>query len=427
MSQDNIARAQSVVAVTSGLAIVLALGCGLIAANLYYAQPLTGPIGAAFAIPPAETGLLVTVTQIGYGLGLLFVVPLGDLIENRRLVVVAVCAAGVSLIAMSTAQHALVFLFGALALGIASTAVQILLPYAAHLTPAAHRGRVLGLLTSGLMLGIALARPLASLVTSGFGWRAMFALSAILMMVIAAVLRFGMPPRQSRTTASYVGILRSLPKLLRDVAILRRRAAYHAALYASFSLYWTAAPLLLASGRFGLSQHGIGLFALAGAGGVVIAPIAGTIADRGMTRRGTGAAMLAMLCAFALAWVGGEIRSVAMLALAAILIDAGLVTNFVLSQRAIYEAQPESRSRVGGLFTALFFLGGALGSALGTASFASGGWAATAAIGIGFAMLALIAFAVELVRHGVDREVTAGRADPAEEGELLRTGCGGLD
>jgi predicted MFS family arabinose efflux permease len=398
MSQGNIARTQPVKTVTPFLALVLALGCGLVAANLYYAQPLVGPIGAAFGIRPAETGLLVTLTQLGYGLGLLFVVPLGDRIENRRLVVAAVCAAGVALIVMSTAPHAAIFLLGALALGVASTAVQVLLPYATYLTPEASRGRVLGALTSGLMLGIALARPLASLVTYHFGWRAVFALSAVLMAAIAAILHFSMPPRWPPATLSYRGVLRSLPPLLRDVPILRRRAIYHAALYASFSLFWTAVPLLLASERFRLRQQSIGLFALAGAGGVVIAPIAGWVADRGLTRSGTGCAMLSILCAFAIAWIGNDVGSVGLLILSAILIDAGLVTNFVLSQRVIYGARPDSRSRIGGLFTALFFLGGAFGSALATASFAAGGWPLTTAIGSGLAALALIVFAGEFVR-----------------------------
>ena len=398
MSEGNIARTQPVGIVTPLLALVLALGCGLIAANLYYAQPLTGPIGATFAIRPPETGLLVTLTQIGYGLGLLFVAPLGDRIENRRLVVTAVCAAGIALMAMSMTTRVEVFLLGALALGVASTAVQVLLPYATYLTQEAHRGRVLGALTSGLMLGIALARPIASLVTYHFGWRAVFALSAALMAAVAAVLHFSMPPRRPHATLSYAAILRSLLPLFRDVAILRRRALYHAALYASFSLFWTAVPLLLASERFGLSQQSIGLFALAGAGGVVIAPIAGWVADRGLTRPGTGCAMLSILCAFAIAWIGNEAGSVGLLILSAILIDAGLVTNFVLSQRVIYSARPESRSRIGGLFTALFFLGGALGSVLATASFAAGGWSETTSIGMGLAAIALIVFAGEIVR-----------------------------
>jgi hypothetical protein len=177
------------------------------------------------------------------------------LIDNRRLAVASVLIAAAALLAMSFAQTAGVFLAATLVVGIACTSVQILLPFAAHFTTDADRGRVIGSLTSGLMLGIMLARPAASFVTYYAGWRAVFAVSAALMGITAAILATGMPRYQPDTRLSYFGILRSLPGLLRDVPILRRRAAYHAALYASFSLFWTAVPLLLASERFGLTQH----------------------------------------------------------------------------------------------------------------------------------------------------------------------------
>ena len=403
VAETKIAPTQPAQTVTPFLAFLLALGCSFIVANLYYAQPLTGLIGAAFGLQPAETGLLVTLTQIGYGFGLLFVVPLGDVIENRRLVIAGVGCAALALLAMSMAGEVGFFLGGTLALGVACTSVQVLLPYAAHLTSEANRGRVIGVMTSGLMLGIALARPAASLITYHFGWRLVFALSAGLMVLVAVILRVGMPPRAPRAALRYGEILRSMPPLLRDIPILRRRAAYHAALYASFSLFWTAVPLLLAGAGFGLSQQSIGLFALAGAGGIVIAPIAGWIADRGLTRPGTGCALLAMLSAFAIALVGGETGSITLLVLAAVLIDAGLVINFVLSQRSIYGPRPESRSRIGGVFTAIFFLGGAAGSALATLSLARGGWVLTTGIGMGLAALALVAFAGEFAATRASR------------------------
>lgn len=396
MSQATGTRTAAPPSVTPALAFLLALACGLIVANLYYAQPLTGLIGTSLQLAPATTGLLVTMTQLGYGLGLLAFVPLGDLIDNRRLAVASVLIAAAALLAMSFAQTAGVFLAATLVVGIACTSVQILLPFAAHFTTDADRGRVIGSLTSGLMLGIMLARPAASFVTYYAGWRAVFAVSAALMGITAAMLATGMPRYQPDTRLSYFGILRSLPGLLRDVPILRRRAAYHAALYASFSLFWTAVPLLLASERFGLTQRGIGLFALAGTGGVIIAPIAGIIADRGWTKPATGCAIAAVLAAFVIALIGGEMRSISLLVIAAILIDAGLVINFVLSQRSIYGPRPESRSRIGGLFTAIFFGGGALGSALAAASLVQGGWELTTQIGMAFAAGALALYAGEL-------------------------------
>jgi predicted MFS family arabinose efflux permease len=354
-------------------------------------------IGKDLGLGPGQTGLLVTMTQVGYGFGLLLFVPLGDLVDNRKLAAASVVVAALALIAISLAPTAGAFLAATLIVGVACTTVQILLPFAAHFTTEADRGRVIGSLTSGLMLGIMLARPAGSFVTYFAGWRAVFAVSAGLMGLVAIVLAAGMPRYQPATRVSYLGILRSLPALLRDVPILRRRAAYHAALYASFSLFWTAVPLLLAGEHFGLTQRGIGLFALAGTGGVIVAPIAGIIADRGWTRPATGFAITAVLAAFAIALAGWYAGSIALLVVAAILIDAGLVINFVLSQRSIYGPKPESRSRIGGLFTAIFFTGGALGSALAAASLVAGGWTLTTGIGMAFAAGALTLYAGELI------------------------------
>src|SRR6516164_1069756 len=342
MLQATTSRTDAPPSVTPALTFLLALACALIVANLYYAQPLAGLIGPALGLAPGETGLLVTMTQLGYGLGLLAFVPLGDLIDNRRLAVANLLIAAAALVGIACAPAAGVFLAATLVVGIACSTVQILLPFAAHFTTEADRGRVIGGLTSGLMLGIMLARPTASIVTYWAGWRAVFWLSAVLMGLIASTLWLGMPRRQPTSTLSYLGILRSMPALLREVPILRRRAAYHAALYASFSMFWTAVALLLASDRFGLSQQGIALFALAGTGGVIIAPLAGTIADRGWTLPATGLAIFAVLAAFVIALIGGEFQSIALLVLAAVLIDAGLVINFVLSQRAIYGPKPAS-------------------------------------------------------------------------------------
>ena len=397
MSSSTRSDVSPIARVTPGVTFMLVLACGLVAANLYYAQPLTGLIGDALDVSPTATGLFVTLTQIGYGLGLLLVVPLGDLLENRRLIIVTIAIDAVALLAISVAQTGSVFLTATFVVGIAAASVQILLPFAAHFTTDADRGRVIGMLTSGLMLGIMLARPLASAETYYFGWRVVFAVSAIVMLLLAITLKIAMPQRHPRSSLTYMDMLRSLWPLLRGEAILRRRAAYHAALYGSFSLFWTAVPLLLATPRFGLTQRGIALFALAGTGGVVIAPVAGWIADRGWTRPATGLAIATVLTGFGAALLGGETDSVSWLIVAAILVDVGLVTNFVISQRTIYALGPESRSRLGGLFTAMFFVGGAIGSAVASASFYAGGWRLTAAIGIGFAAAAFLLYLGEII------------------------------
>ncbi len=379
------------------LVALFAAACGLIVANIYYAQPLAGPIAQALGISAGATGIIVTLTQIGYGLGLLFVVPLGDLLETRRLVVVSVGVAAVSMLAAGLARRADVFLAAALAIGISSTAVQILVPYAAHLTPRAIRGRVVGRVMSGLLAGIMLARPVASFLDGLWGWEAVFYLGAGLMATLACVLALALPPRRPAAGPGYLALLASMARLYRTTPVLRRRAAYQALLFGAFSLFWTVSPLLLAGPAFRISQHGIALFALVGVTGALAAPLAGYLADHGWSRFVTGVAMGAVLGGFLLTRLlaPGSMASLALLTLGAVLLDFGVSASLVIGQRAIYTLSAEHRSRLNGLFMATFFAGGAACSALGGWAYARGGWPLSAALGMALPVLALLYFATE--------------------------------
>lgn len=378
------------------MVVLFASACGLIVANLYYAQPLISLIAPAIGLDQSAESLIVTLTQTGYCLGLILLVPLGDLLENRRLVVLTLCGVIVSLLLATVAPSASYFLIASLLIGLSSVAVQMLVPIATHLTPEASRGRVVGNIMSGLLLGIMLARPLSSLLAHDLGWRAVFGLSAIAMALLALVLHRLLPVRRPMADHSYRELLLSLWGLLRDTPLLRRRAAYQAALFASFSLYWTAVPLLLTSPTFGLSQRGVALFALAGAAGALIAPIAGRVADRGWTRLATGLSLAAVAVGFLLAKVGGQ-GSLALLLLAGILLDMGVQSNLVLGQRAIYALGAHTRSRLNGLYMAIFFAGGALGSSIASLSFLHGGWGLVSWIGIAFPLAALLLYATEFL------------------------------
>jgi predicted MFS family arabinose efflux permease len=292
-SHASAATAGASPAITLRLTLVLAAACGLIVANLYYAQPLIALIAHDLAMPEAAASLIVTLSQLGYVLGLVLLVPLGDLIENRRLVTSVLCVTAVALLAAALAPASLAMLAAVLLIGATSVVAQMLVPFAAHLAPEASRGKVVGHVMSGLLLGILLARPVASLVADHAGWRAMFFASAAAMAALALALTRLLPQCRPIAAIGYGTLLASLWEVLRDIPLLRRRAAYQAALFGIFSLFWTAVPLLLASPRFGFSQSGIAGFALAGAAGAFAAPIAGRIADRGWTRAGTGLAMLA--------------------------------------------------------------------------------------------------------------------------------------
>ncbi|RZL64902.1 MAG: MFS transporter [Variovorax sp.] len=379
------------------MTLLLATACGLIVANLYYAQPLAGPIAAALGMPTQLAGLIVTLTQIGYGAGLLLIVPLGDLFENRRLVLALLAVEVLALLTQAFATHPAPFLTTAVFIGAGAVAVQVLVPYAAHLTAEAGRGKALGNVMSGLMLGIMLARPVASFVADRWSWNAMFLISAALTAALAVVLRLALPVRKPNAGLHYTDMLRSMVTIVRTTPVLRRRALYQAGLFAAFSLFWTAVPLYLAGPTFGLSQTGIAWFALAGVAGAVAAPIGGAMADRGLSRRASWLAMGAVAVAFGITHLAsaGSTVSLGLLVVAAIVLDFGVSANLVLGQRAIFALGAELRGRLNGLFMATFFAGGAIGSAVSTWSYAHGGWLWTSLIGACFPLAAMTLFATE--------------------------------
>ncbi|PWC97641.1 MFS transporter [Azospirillum sp. TSO5] len=380
-------------ALSRSLVLLMALACGVVVANIYYAQPLVGLIGPAVGLSPETASLVVTLTQVGYGAGLVLLVPLGDLLENRRLVVVTLCSTVVALLVATVAPTASLFLMAAFLIGVTSVAVQMLVPLAAHMAPEASRGQVVGNVMSGLLLGILLARPVSSLIADSLGWRAVFGLSAVVMVAFAVLLWRVLPQRRPRGQSSYGALLGSLGRLLVRTPVLQRRTVYQTMMFASFSLYWTSVPLLLMGAPFHLSQRGIALFALSGAAGALVAPIAGRIADRGWTRPATGFALAMAALSFFVARAGEG--SIALLVLAGLLLDMGVQMNMVLGQRAIYSMGAETRSRMNAIYMAIFFLGGAAGSALAGYAFAVGGWAPVTWIGFAFPAVGLLFYLTE--------------------------------
>ena len=377
--------------------LLLAFSCGLIAANLYYAQPLIGPIGADLGLRPQLAGLLVTMSQVGYGAGLLLVVPLGDLVENRKLVISIMAVGAVALTCAAFATQPLPFLAAALLIGLGSVSVQILIPYAGHLAPEATRGRAIGNVTTGLMLGIMLARPVSGFVAAHSSWHVIYAASAVAMVVLAVVLRLLLPRREPTARLSYGQLLSSMVDLMRTTPALLRRGLYQAALFGAFSLFWTTSPLLLAGPDFRLSQSGIALFALAGVAGAITGPIAGRVADRGWTRPATAVALLLGAGSFAVTGIFplGSTLSLAMLVVAAIAIDCGAQLNLILGYRVLFVLGAESRSRLNGLYMTTFFVAGAAGAGVGAFAYAHGGWLLASSIGAVLPLLALVYLATE--------------------------------
>ncbi|WP_414692858.1 MFS transporter [Pararhizobium sp.] len=377
---------------SSAMTFLLAAACGLIAANLYYAQPLIGPISTSLGLSPGAAGLIVTLTQVGYGLGLLFIVPLGDLFENRKLILSVMGLGTLAVIGAGLASTPLPFLASAFFIGLGSVAIQIIVPYAAHMAPEAHRGQAVGNVMSGLMVGIMLARPASSFIAEFLPWHMVFFISAAVLVALALTLSRALPPRVPQTGLSYGGLLASMARLVLTTPILRRRSLYQAGMFAAFSLFWTTTPLLLSGPEFGLSQGQIALFALAGAAGAIAAPIAGRLADRGWSYLATRLSMLSVAVAFLITHIApeGSLPALALLTFAAILLDFGVTTNLVLGQRAIFVLGAEYRSRLNGLYMATFFAGGAIGSALGGWLYAEGGWWAASMLGLALPVSALL-------------------------------------
>jgi predicted MFS family arabinose efflux permease len=378
------------------LTLLLAVSCGIIVANLYYSQTLIGPISRDTGLSAGMAGLIVTLTQIGYVLGLLFIVPLSDIIENRRLAVGGLAIVIAALIATSLASGAALFLSASLLIGLGSVVAQILVPYASYLASEEQRGRAVGNVMSGLLLGIMFARPAASFIADLWGWKAVFGMSAGFITLVALVLSRSLPQRKPAPGLKYSQLIASLKRLLLTTPVLRRRALYQACLFGSFSLFWTVVPLRL-SEYFHLSQQGIALFALAGVTGAVAAPIAGRLADKGWTHILTGIAISISALSFLVSYLvrDSSPAAIALLLIAAILLDMGVSGNLVLGQRMIYSLGSETRGRLNGLFMAIFFAGGAAGSFLGAWSYAYGGWTLASLLGMALPLAALLYYLTE--------------------------------
>jgi predicted MFS family arabinose efflux permease len=386
---------------TRAMVLLFAFCCGAIVANLYYAQPIVELIAPDLGLSASSASLIVSLTQVGYALGLLFLVPLSDLIENRRLMIATAVVAAASLLGAATMEHANGFLLVSLIVGFSSVSVQMLIPLAAHLAPEQSRGQVVGNIMSGLLLGILLARPLSSLVADHFGWRAVFMYAAVVMLAIIAVLALTIPRRVPDHKASYGQLLKSLVTLMGRHAVLRQRALYQGLLFAAFSLFWTAVPVELAR-HYGLSQSQIALFALVGAIGAIAAPIAGRLADAGLTQRASLIALMLAPVAFLLG-LSKPGYSVIGLAITGVLLDFAVQMSMVLGQRAIYALDPASRGRLNALYMTSIFVGGAIGSALASGLYERHGWEGVIALGAGLPVLALLVFVlINLKRSQVD-------------------------
>lgn len=371
--------------------LVMSVACGVLVANIYYAQTLIDVIGPEIGMSSALAGLITTLTQLGYGVGLFFVAPLADLFENRRIILWSIVVSILACVGIATSQGPTTFLIASIAAGIGATGAQVLVPLASHLAPPEKQGQVVGTVMSGLLFGIMLSRPVANFLAGSFGWRATFWLSALVMALLAVALLRACPRREPRGGMRYGEALSSTFAQLGRFRVVRMRAFYQASMFAIFNLFWTAAPLSLIH-DFHLGHEGIGTFALAGAAGALVAPIAGRQADRKLTYPATLGALLAIIAGLLLAdWTVAADSLIGFTAMA-ILIDGAVQMCQITGQKLIFSLDPHARGRINAAYMTVMFVVGAMGSVVGSVTFSLGGWNASALTGAAIGGVATIVF-----------------------------------
>jgi len=362
--------------------VILAVATGVAVANNYYAQPLLATIRADFHAGSAVAGLIVTASQIGYAAGLVFLLPLGDILERRSLVVVMSIVCAVGLVAAALSPY-LGVLFVAVALfGSTSVVAQVLVAFSASLATDADRGRVVGSVMSGLLIGILLARTVAGYIAQVSSWRVVYLVAAGLMATLAFVLWNQLPAYREARRLRYREVLASVVFLFRNEKTLRRRSMFGLLSFGAFSILWTSLAFLLAAPPYRYSTGTIGLFGLVGAAGAAMASVAGRLADRGLQVVVTILTALAIVVAFVVLWAEPDVLGA--LVVSIIVLDLGCQGIHVSNQSEIYKLAPEARSRVNSAYMTCYFIGGTLGSVGSALCYSAGKWPAVCALGVGF-------------------------------------------
>lgn len=382
--------------------VLMAIGTGGIVANIYYIQPLLSLIASHFAISATSAGTVAMLSQLGTALGMFFFVPLGDTKERRGLIVKLLLAACICLVAMATARNLWWLATASFGIGLTAATVHVIVPYAAHLAPKARRGSVIGTVMSGLLLGILLARTVSGLLGAWFGWRLPYLLSALLMLVIAALYRSRLPRSEPSSTLSWPQLIRSTGTLIRTQPVLVESSLVGASFFGAFSAFWTTLVFFLQRPPYHYGSAVAGLFGLVGAVGAAGAPLIGRRVDRRGARGNITFALLIVLVAFVVLWMfGGHMAG---LIIGVILLDFGVQAGHVSNQTRIYALLPEARSRLNMVYMICYFSAGAIGSYAGTACWQHLGWKGVCAFGVGMILFGAVI-------HTLSARSQAGRAD----------------
>ncbi|GAB7449787.1 MFS transporter [Enterobacter kobei] len=366
----------------------MSVATGLAVASNYYAQPLLDTIARAFNLSASSAGFIVTAAQLGYAAGLLFLVPLGDMFERRMLIVSMTLLAAGGMLITASSQSLTMMIVGTALTGLFSVVAQILVPLAATLASPDKRGKVVGTIMSGLLLGILLARTVAGLLASLGGWRTVYWVASVLMVVMALALWRGLPKVKQENHLNYPQLLASVFSLFTQDKLLRTRALLGCLTFANFSILWTSMAFLLAAPPFNYSEGVIGLFGLAGAAGALGARPAGGLADKGKSHLTTTAGLVLLLLSWAAIWYGHV--SVLALIVGILVLDLTVQGVHITNQTVIYRVKPEARNRLTAGYMTSYFIGGAAGSLISASAWQHAGWSGVCGIGAIVAALNLL-------------------------------------
>lgn len=390
---------------TAGLTWLMAIAVGLIVANLYYIQPLMGDIARQFGVADSTIGYAVTICQAGLAFGTLTILPLGDVTDRRRLIIMSCVGSGISLLLMATAQSVPVFLGANLLLGITSIATHLQVSYAAHLAPPDKRGHAVGAVMSGLLVGVLAARTVSGYAGAWFGWRTMITAAAVVTFLLGILLRIYLPKDNESHTMRYSDLLGSLPRLFASQSVLRDACVYGALTFAVFNAFWATFTFYIESPVFSLGSKAVGEFSLVAVGGALTANLAGRLTSRVHPWNIVAGSLLLTLLAFVVYYYFGA--TIAGLVVGIVLMDLGIQATHIGNQTMVHSLMPQARNRLHCIYMVTYFIGGSAGSALGNYSYARLGWTGTCLTGAALSALALIYWVMRKVSRYKDAKLAA--------------------
>ena len=373
---------------TKLLILVMSIACGLTVANLYYIQPLLGDIAKTFHVDQLSIGFAAMLTQIGYAIGMIFILPLGDIKEKRNLIVIMLLFSVISLMSMFFSSNIYILTISSFAVGFTSIIPQLIIPLAAQLSNPQQRGQTIGTIMSGLLIGILLSRTVSGILGSYLGWRIVYLIAAIMMFALMLILRKLIPLCNPISDIKYSELLKSMIHLIKTEPILRESSLNGALMFSAFSAFWTSLIFLLESSHYSMGAEAAGLLGLVGVSGALAAPLVGKVADKRGSRFAIGICIVVVIVSYLLFFLFGF--KIWGLVLGVILLDLGVQSCNVSNQARVHSLNEETRNRLNTIYMVSFFLGGAFGSFLGSYSYSHFGWYGVCTFGIITQILALI-------------------------------------